>query len=261
MTYTSLTLETRERVAWVTFARPERLNSITEAWLDELPRALDAVERDPEIRALVLTGAGRAFSVGLDLDLLARAFAEPEYFGSVIRRLNRILLRLGSIDLPVVAAVNGLARAGGFELIVASDLVVIAETARISDDHGRFAVMPAGGSTQLLPRRIGAARATELLWTGRWLDGHQAVALGLALRAVPAEALAAEVEALVSRLRDKPRAWLAAIKRVIREGAALPLETAMEMEAVEFVRYLTAHPYAREGYAASLARRPPSWAS
>jgi enoyl-CoA hydratase/carnithine racemase len=261
MSPTTLTLEIRRRVAWVTFTRPERLNSLTEAMLDELAGALDEVERDPEVRALVLTGTGRAFSVGLDLALLERAFAEPAYFGAIIRRLNRVLLRLGSLDLPVVAAVNGLARAGGFELIVASDLVVVAETARLSDDHGRFAVMPAAGSTQLLPRRIGAQRALELLWTGRWFDGREAVALGLALRAVPAEALAAEVETLVGGLRDKPRAYLAAIKRVIREGAALPLERAMEMETDAFVRYLTTYPYAREGYAASLEGRAPSWAS
>ena len=140
--FTTIELVREERTAWIRFTRPEQLNSLTEQVLDDLDAALDAVEADREVRALVITGQGKAFCVGLDLGLLSRAFADPSYFESVLSRLGALCERLESLPVVTMAAVGGLARAGGFELMLACDLVVLAEEARIGDVHTVHGVAP-----------------------------------------------------------------------------------------------------------------------
>jgi enoyl-CoA hydratase/carnithine racemase len=161
--------------------------------------------------------------------------------------------------VPVVAAVNGLARAGGLELMLACDLVLIADEARVADHHLAFGIVPGGGSTQRLPRKVGAQRAREIIFTARWLTGAEAVEAGLALRSVPRAGLDAAVEELVARLRPLSRPCLAATKAAINEGRDLPLDAALDVELEHFVRYLDEVPGAREGYRAYVEKREPRW--
>lgn len=163
------------------------------------------------------------------------------------------------MPIPTVAAVNGFARAGGFELALACDLMIVAEDAKIGDNHAHVGVMPGGGATQRLPRRIGEQRAKELIWTARWLTGIEAVEYGLALRAVPGARLMTAVEELLDDLRGKPRACLAAVKRAMRDGQGLPIDDAIEVEIKQFVAYMGGEPFAREGFRASLEGREPDW--
>ena len=257
--YESLRLDVSDRIARVTFTTPDSLNSITEQRLADLRAVVDHVRDDESIRVLSFTGTGRAFCVGLDLGLLQRAFAEIRYFESVVRRLNAILLDLEALPLPVVAAVNGFARAGGFELALACDFMLIADEAKIGDNHAHVGVMPGGGSTQRLPRRIGEQRAKELIFRAHWLTGTEAAACGLALRSVPLARLAAETDALLEELSHRPRALSGAIKRTIHDGRPLPLREGIELEIASFVRYMGDEPYAREGFRASLAKQDPDW--
>ncbi len=252
MSYETLTYEVKQKVAYVTFNTPDQLNSITEQRMTELEAVMAELKRDAQVNAAVLTGSGKAFCVGLDLELLKKAFEDIDYFGGVIKRLNAILFDIERLPIPVIAAVNGFARAGGFEIALACDIMLIAEEAKIGDNHSHVHVMPGGGSTQRLPRRIGAQRAKELIWTARWLTGREAVDYGLALRAVPRDQLQAAVEELVAQLRDKVRPCLAVIKDTMREGAPLPIEDAVAVEMRNFVRYMGDEPYAREGFWESL---------
>ena len=227
--------------------------------LAALPGALRRVREDPDVKALAVSGAGDAFCIGLDIGLLGRAFDEPAYFKDVLERLKRILVDLESLPVPVVAAVNGLTRAGGFELVLACDLAIIAAEARIADHHLAFGIMPGGGATQRAPRKIGDQRARELLFTARWLTGDEAAEYGLAVRAVPLSRLGDAVEDLVATFRLRSRTALAATKAAMNEGASLPLPRALDLETEVFMRYLTSDPQAAEGFRAYEAGRDPVW--
>ena len=181
---TTLRHDRADGIATVTFTTPDRLNAISEARLDDLEAVLDQVETDADTRVLIFTGEGRAFCVGLDLDLLDRAFGDLAYFEATVRRLARIIERIEALPIPTIAACNGYARAGGFELILGCDFLIIADEAKIGDAHTDAGVVPAC-VTLRLRRRIGAQRAKELILTARWLTGQEAVAYDLALKSVP----------------------------------------------------------------------------
>jgi enoyl-CoA hydratase/carnithine racemase len=254
-----VSLDVTDRIAVATLNRPEAMNGISEQLLDDLENVVARVEDDQTIKALIVTGAGESFCVGLDIGLLGRAFAEPDYFRQTLERLKRLLLDLEALPVPVIAAVNGLARAGGFEMILACDLVFVAEEARIADHHLSFGIMPGGGATQRAPRKLGAQKARELIFTAGWLRGVEAVTYGLALRAFPRERLMEEVLAFAQVFKDRSRPVLAATKTAMAAGAALPLEDALDLEIEHFIRYLTTEPTASEGYLAFIEKRDPVW--
>lgn len=258
MTFNSLTYEIKNNVAYVTFSTPKTLNSITEERISDLSEVVSLLEENTTINAAAITGTGRAFCVGLDLDLLKRAFDDMEYFESVVRRLSSIILRLERLPIPVVAAVNGYARAGGIEIALGCDLMIIADEAKIGDNHTHVNVMPGAGSTQRLPRRIGMQRAKELIWSAKWLTGKEAVEYGLALKSVPLEDLPKELENILDQLRDKHRAVLSVVKRTLREGDGLSIEDGVELELRNFLQYMGQEPYARDGFWASLAEEADS---
>ncbi len=247
------------RVATIRFTRPDALNSITDDVLAELETALKQAHEDPELRALVLTGSGRAFSVGLDLELLERGFADLEYWSGVLHKLNDCYLRMEALPFPVISQVNGLARAGGYEFTLASDLVIMAEEARIGDVHAPFGVPPGGGASFRLVRRCGEMRAKELILTGRWLDGKQAQEYGLALRAVPLAQLPDAVEEVLAQLRNKPRGSISVAKAMMEANRHLSGRAAVESELGRFVEWAKGDPLASEGMRAFVEKRDPVW--
>ncbi len=258
--YASLLYETvAPQIGIVTFNTPARLNAISEQRLDDLEAVLTAVERDTALRALVLHGGpGNAYCVGLDLDLLDRAFDDIPYFESVVRRINGIVLRLEALPIPTIAAVNGYARAGGFEISMGCDFIVIANEAKIGDVHTDAGVLPAVTSLRLA-RRIGTQRAKELIWTGRWWSGAEAVAAGLALWSVPRAELRGKAIAFAASMAGKPGPCIAANKSVFQDGADKPIADGVEIEIAAFVRYMAEQPYGKEGYAAYREGRKPFW--
>ncbi|MBO9512995.1 MAG: enoyl-CoA hydratase/isomerase family protein [Variovorax sp.] len=255
----SLRYEKHGRVGVMTFDTPAALNAISELRLAEMELLLTGIEADTELGALIITGGeGRAFCVGLDLELLERAFGDMIYFETVVRRLNVIISRLEALAVPTIAAVNGITRAGGFELTMGCDFVLIADDARYGDVHTDSGVLPAAASLRL-KRRIGEQRAKEMIWTARWYTGPEAVAAGLALRSVPRGELQAEALAFAARMTDKPRAVIAASKRVFQQGVDAGLAEGAEIELRNFVAYMDSEPYGHEGYKAFREGRQPSW--
>lgn len=252
-------IEERDRVLRLVLDRPDALNAIDERVLDELEAGCAAVESRDDLRAFVVAGRGDVFSVGMDLACLDRGFADHAYFRAFLERFHALLLRLERLPVPTVAAVNGLTRAGGFEVLLACDLAICADEARIADNHTQFGVIPGAGATQRAPRRLGPQRARELIFTSRWIDGREAERIGLVLRSVPRARLAAEVEQLLDGVRDKSRDCLAAAKRAIAGGEGLPLEASVQVELAEFLRHLETSPDASEGFRAYRERRPPRW--
>jgi enoyl-CoA hydratase/carnithine racemase len=248
-------VENRESVLWARLNRPDALNALDENVLDALDGVLSRADEDPSIRAIVLTGTGRAFSVGLDIDCLTRGFSDHQYFRHLLGRVNGLLLTIEQSPVPVIAAVNGLARAGGFEILLASDLAVAATDAQIGDNHLSFSVMPGGGATQRLPRRIGMMAAKELIWSARWLDGRQAAELGLVLDHVEGADLAATVQRLALSLCNTSRHCLTGTKRAMNEGLSLATAEGVALETHLFFEYLEAYPDASERFNRYLASR------
>jgi enoyl-CoA hydratase/carnithine racemase len=258
LTFTTLRYEKIDRIAVMTFATPENLNGITEARLDEIEAVLSDCETDESLGALILTGEGRAFCVGLDLDLLDRAFGDLDYFDRIVNRLANIIARLEALDIPTIVANNGFTRAGGFELSLGCDFMIVADEAKVGDVHTDAGVLPAA-VTLRLRRRVGDQRAKEILWTARWYKGPEAVAAGLALKSVPLADLRDEAIAFARTMTDKPRATLAALKRTLREGDGLSIADGAKLELAAFSHYNRTQPYGREGYTAFREHRVPNW--
>jgi enoyl-CoA hydratase/carnithine racemase len=258
MSYETLHYDVTDRIAVIRFDTPDLLNSLTERRFAEIEQALDAVEASPDVDALIITGSGKAFCVGLDLDLLDKAFDDLGYFEQVVRRLAAVIARIEALTIPTIAAVNGFARAGGFEMVLGCDFLIIADEARIGDVHTDSGVVPACVSLRL-KRRVGEQRAKEILWTARWYSGAEAVAIGLALKSVPLASLMDEAMALAASIADKPRPAIAALKTVFRDGAELGVADGAELELRAFMRYMSGEPYGREGYRAFREKRLPSW--
>ena len=259
MTYTSLIYEKLDGIAIITFNTPKRLNAISELRLAEMESVLEELATDGSVSALIVTGGeGKAFCVGLDLDLLDRAFADMVYFEQVVRRVNGIIVRLEALPIPTIAAVNGITRAGGFEFTMGCDFVLVADEAQYGDAHTDSGVLPAAASMRLV-RRVGEQLAKEMIWTARWYTGPEAVQAGLALKSFPRASLRAEAIRFARTMTDKPRAVIAASKRVFQDTVDVGLAEGVEVELRNFVRYMGTETWGKEGYTAFREGRPPSW--
>lgn len=258
MPFTTLRYEKADRIAVATFATPDNLNGITEARLDEIEAVLTDCETDPDIGALIITGEGRAFCVGLDLGLLDRAFGDLDFFDSVVARMNAIITRLEALPFPTITANNGFTRAGGFEISLGCDFMIVADEAKVGDVHTDAGVVPAC-ATLRLRRRVGDMRAKEILWTAKWYKGQAAVDIGLAVKSVPLAVLLDEAKAFARTMIDKPRPTIAALKGIMRDGEALDIAEGAAMELKVFAHYNRTQPYGREGYTAFREGRAPSW--
>jgi len=256
--FEAVRFEVVDGAAWLTLDRPEALNAMTERMHKEIEHCCRSVREDDDIRSLVVTGAGdQAFCIGSDIQFLDDAYADGNLavLRDYLERLNALLLGLESLPVPTIAVVNGKARASGFELILACDLVLVAEEARLGDVHTPFGHLPGGGATQRAARKIGMPRALELIWTGRWLSGQEAVAFGLALDAVPRAELHARTDALLAKLVDKPRAVLSSIKGTTLRGWDLPLQEAIALEANAYFEYVATSADPVAAFRANRARR------
>ncbi|HTW85888.1 MAG TPA: enoyl-CoA hydratase-related protein [Candidatus Sulfotelmatobacter sp.] len=244
-------------VATVTFARPQAYNALTGALVRSLHGTLRGLDRDPAVRALVLTGAGKAFCAGQALDdpALAGPDGTMDVATAVRERYNPLILGLLGIEKPVVAAVNGVAAGAGFGIALACDFRIVAETASFTTAFVKIGLVPDSSVSYLLPRMIGYGKAVELCLLSEKIDAAQADALGLCTKVVPAERCVAEAHALAVALARGPRGLGLAKRELVRNGlgevaAALAYEA--EMQAVA-----GASQDAVEGVAAFREKRAP----
>nr|WP_274522703.1 enoyl-CoA hydratase/isomerase family protein [Rhodococcus sp. YH3-3] len=209
--------------------RPEAMNAITVALGEQLETALRTLA--PQVRVIVLRGAGGNFSVGGDFHELQQLReqgrdAMSELFGNFSRACSAI----AELDVPVIAAVEGYAMAGGFELMQSADIALVHAKAKLADTHSNHGMVPGGGSTQRLPRLVGRQRALAHILTGDRLSADQAVAWGLAYRALPADTFDADVDAFAEALAAKDPVALGRSKQLVYAGLRLPLADGLSLE-------------------------------
>ena len=224
-----LTVEKEDGFAVVTMNRPQAMNALSRALRAALTEAVDALEADPEVRVLILAGAGRAFCAGLDLKELGAAGG-----GAAVTRAEDPVRTLNRFSGPVIGAINGAAITGGFELALACDVLIASTQARFADTHARVGILPGWGLSQKLSRMIGISRAKELSLTGNFLPAEQACAWGLVNRVVAPEELLPTCKALARDMLSVVPEILPVYKRLIDDGYALPFGEAMDLEGRAF---------------------------
>ncbi len=257
MSYETLRLEIDGGVATLTLNRPQAMNAITQRMKDELAHALDALENDAGVRVLLVTGAGeKAFCAGADVKERSASDPSPAEFHARQQLTHRLFTRIEQFARPVIAALNGVAFGGGAEIALCADLRIAADTARIGLTEVDLGVIPAGGGTQRLPRLVGAAKAKELIYTAARLDAHEALAIGLVNRVVPAAQLREASLALARTLAAKPPLALRFAKQAIDAGMQADTRTAMEFELYA-ASILFATDDRKEGMRAFVEKRAP----
>ena len=217
-------------MARVVLDRPAQLNAISPELLHDLDAVCAKIEADADVRAMTLTGAGRAFCAGADLRVVQELAPDPERWRAFMDLWHRVFDRIERLPLPVVAGVHGLALAGGLELTLVCDLVVADEEARLGDQHVNFALVAGGGGSQRLPRLIGTRRAKELMLLGGSIDARQALGWGLVNRVAPAGTVEETTLALARELEGKSKAASRTAKALVDRGLDLDLRTGLELE-------------------------------
>lgn len=247
-------------LATLTLDRPDTLNAMSQEMMTALDRQLDALEQVPDLRAVIVTGAGRGFCAGGDLLEFGTALkAGQDRLLNYLRRNARILQRIEDLPVPVIGAVNGVAIAGGLELLLCCDILIAAEGAQIGDCHARYGVVPAAGSTVRLPERIAPSRAAQMFYTGATLSAETLRDWGLVNEVVPADRL-------MDRAQDLAAEILACSPEVTRHLKALTGPEArdhrrqqrMEAEHQHFARHVDGQDLGR-GLAAFREKRRPDF--
>jgi enoyl-CoA hydratase/carnithine racemase len=258
MSEQSVVAEVRNGAVWITLNRPAALNAITPDMVAGISAALARAD-DPAIKAVVLMGSGRAFCAGADLKYVNSTTQDGVTAAS--RFLDSVLdmmARLENCPRPVIAAVNGLALAGGLELVLCCDLVIAARSAKLGDAHANFGLLPGGGSSVRLPRKIGPTRAKYLLFTGDFVPADDLVACGLVNEVVDDAELTAAVERLVAKLGAKSSLVLRRMKALVADGLEQPKDVALRLELLASEVHTHSHDM-KEGLAAFEQKRKPSF--
>jgi len=256
MTFDTITFALADDIARITLNRPDRLNSFTRAMHAELAQALDAAAN---ARMIILTGAGRGFCAGQDLNDRSVAPGEAVDLGETVEASwNPLIRRLATMPQPIIARVNGVAAGAGANIALACDLVVAARSAKFIQSFSALGLIPDSGGSWHLPRLVGQARALGLALAGEPLSAEKAADWGLIWKCVDDDALDAEVDALAQKLASLPPLGLAAIKSIVRTTGTRTLDQELDLQRDEMRRLGFTADY-REGVAAFLEKRKPTF--
>ena len=260
MSYQHILFDVTDGIARLTLNRPDKLNSFTAAMHLEVREALAQVEADPGVRVLVLTGSGRGFCAGQDLGdrVVSPGEAAPDLGDSVERYYAPLVLKLRSLPVPVICAVNGVAAGAGANLALAADIVIAARSASFVQAFYRLGLIPDTGGTYFLPRLIGTARAMGLAMLGDKLPAEQAEQWGLIWKCVDDDALAGEVDAMARHFATAPSRGLARTKQALYASPANTLEQQLMLER-DCMRELGNSADYREGVSAFVEKRKPQF--
>src|ERR1700730_1364996 len=226
----------------ITLNRPERMNAVTTELARQLEHALSELSSDPAVNVIVIRGAGKNFCAGGDVAEVERLrSAGPEPLRTLFDAFRRACDAIASADVPVIAAVEGVAMAGGFELMQAADIVIVSDDAKIADNHINFGMIPGGGSTQRLPRLVGHQLALGLLLSGERLSGLDAVRLGLAYRSFAPQAFDEGVNHFAAQLAGRDRAAVTTIKKLVVSAGQRSLSQGLDDEINAVVAHINRH--------------------
>jgi enoyl-CoA hydratase/carnithine racemase len=253
----TLMQETKDSVAVLTIHRPDKLNALDYALIDALTAALDELEADPAVPAVILTGAGdRAFSAGADIAEFARSVEAgvERALRDFVRRGQRLTGRIEAYAKPLIVAVNGIAFGAGCEITEAAPLALASDRARFAKPEIRLGFPPPFGGTQRLPRLIGRKRALQMILTGEPIDAEQAAHIGLVNRTVEHAALLSEARLLADQITRHSPAAVAACLRSVTRGLNVAIDEGLAIEAMQFGSMVPT-PDIRRGIEAFLSRR------
>ncbi len=254
MTYEFVISEREGAVGVVTINRPRQLNALSSAVLAELVDALEAHDRDDEVRAIVLTGGTEVFAAGADL----KEFAKRTAVEMLVSNRVGLFDRIRGIGKPIIAAVSGYALGGGCEVAMLCDMVIASETARFGQPEINVGLMPGAGGTQRLARTVGKAKAMEMVLVGSPIDAQTAERLGLVNRVVPVGELLETAKGLAQKIASRPPLSVKLTKQAVLKAFELPLTEAVDYERKLFY-LLFASEDAQEGISAFIEKRPPSF--
>jgi len=230
--YKDLIYEKKDGMARITINRPSVMNALTPALLSEMKSAVSEAGKDNEVKVIVLTGVGRAFSAGVDLIALGDNKLEKGKVGPILDDPARALIdTIQDVPKVVIAMVNGFCLTGALEIVLGCDLIITSEEAKFGDTHARWGLRPTWGMSQRLPHRIGVLKAKELSFTADMITGKEAQQLGLVNMAVPADKLEEAVQELMKKLTANSMGSLAAYKYLYNQGMKDVLKKGLELEA------------------------------
>jgi len=257
MSYPNLTLVTEGTIAIVTINHPPA-NALNQATLTSLAQALDDLEQNDQIRAIVITGEGRFFIAGADIkEFTALAEQSPQ---QVAERGQQLFLRMETFSKPIIAAINGACLGGGLELAMACHIRYVAKEAKLGLPELNLGLIPGYGGTQRLPRLIGRGKATQLILTSDMIDGEEALAIGLAEAVYPVEQLLEESKKLARKISEKGAISVKYALDAIHSGVELGLSAGMKREAELFGQVFTTEDM-KEGVTAFLEKRKPQFSN
>ena len=241
-------------VGWIVLARPEKMNAATPVSLKEMRAALSGHLKDTNVRSIVLTGQGKGFCAGSDL----LGIAPGKETLNFLNDFGQACLELENSPKPVIAAVNGVAMAGGMEMLLSCDIILAAEGARLGDGHAKFAMIPGAGASFRLPRRVGESMARRLLLTGELLEAEAYLNSGFISKIVPADALRADAQALAEMVGGTSPICLKIYKTLLSENRSRNAVDAVRAEAMAIMEYSESFDF-REGLAAFAEKRKPQF--
>jgi len=256
--YDHLIVEKKGGVATITINRPDALNALSPVTHRELQDAFLHMDGDPEVRVIIVTGAGRAFCAGGDLKYISSVSDDPLTISSIGQAFHDTFYIMEHLTKPTIAMVNGLCMAGGIELMEACDLAYAAEDVMMGDQHASYGLIPGGGGSQRLPRLVGLRKARELLFTGDWIPARDAEAMGLINKAVPREKLEETVMEMANKLLERSPMATKWIKYCVNRGMQEDLYTGIELEKAASAAHFQTEDRA-EGLRAFMEKRKPNF--
>ncbi|MEK6566402.1 MAG: enoyl-CoA hydratase-related protein [Bacteroidota bacterium] len=254
MNYQNILVSKEAGYAVVQFNRPDVLNAINIKLMEELVDALETLDRDNDVRCIVLTGSEKAFAAGADIKEMADASAVEMLIRDQFARWDKIR----KVKKPIIAAVSGFALSGGCELMMTCDIVIASETAKIGQPEINIGVMPGAGGTQRLTRAVGKAKAMEIVLTGKMISAEEALKWGLINKVVPVEYCLQEAKDLAKEIASKPPVAVRLAKEAVLKAFDTTIEGGLEFERKNFY-LLFAGEDQKEGMKAFVEKRKAEW--
>lgn len=258
MSYENILLSRSANVGILTLDRPDKLNAFAGTMRQELADALAELETDPDVRVVVITGAGRGFCAGADVGYMAQLVEARDTvaMAALVEAGRRVVTTIRESGKPVIGSINGVAAGGGANLALACDIRIASDRARLGQTFNRIGLHPDWGGTYFLPRLVGPAKALELFWTAEILDAEECLRLGLFNRVVPHESLGVETMELATMLAAKPALALSLAKRAVYESMSRTLPEMLDYELEAQLRCFESGD-AAEGITAFVEKRTP----